>query len=79
MKGHEETYVRETKGLNISGLVTPVFERKHIDHMLKAPPATIEYTPFIFVTVDPAAGGENSKYAIVSSVYRGDKMVVSLD
>jgi len=68
----EEAFLVETKGLEVESNVLPAFDKKALEIFFD--PTTyikeIYYTKNVFVGVDPAAGGDRSKYAMVTALYR---------
>lgn len=76
MEGEYETFMRETKGMNVNGLIQPVYPTTAIDNFMTNIYKEEKTHSHVFISVDPAGGGDASKYAIVSCVYDGYKMVV---
>lgn len=80
MSEHTEDFLREMKGFQQNGLIKRAFPAGPIRDMFD--PENFldtgrEFVKHVFVTVDPAAGGPKSKYALVSAFYRSGTMVVS--
>lgn len=66
-------------GLQSNSLVKAVFDKAALQKLKENVYNKTETVKHIFVSVDPAAGGARSKFAIVSCIYTGDngsKMVV---
>lgn len=81
MQDFYEDYMREFKGVDGSPLQKKVFASELIDTIRGREaevPLTNETFPYIFVSIDPAAGGENSDYAIVSMVFNQTQGIVSI-
>jgi hypothetical protein len=79
MKEREEDFLRETKGINSNSYVSPAFNVKALEAILKAQRVDIKFSDFVFVTADPNAGGTRSRFAITSFIYDKDEnMVVSI-
>jgi len=77
MQENNEAFLRETKGLLIDPLIKPVFDSASIDYLVERPFLNTNQQAFdyIYVTVDPAAGG-CSRYAILSAVYTMDDIMI---
>lgn len=80
MKNHLETFLREIRGMQIDKSVAPAFNPKAVQR-LTLQSATLISSDIdcdtIFMAVDPACGGDHSKFAIVSAVFLRHVMVVS--
>ena len=65
-----DTYLTETKGFQSNPNIRPAFPVKVVERFMKQEDIReIPMRTCFFVSVDPAAGGNLSDYAIVSSVY----------
>ena len=68
------------RGVQTSTNIRPAFDQAAIN-ILESNPSQIysdtSDVKQVFVSVDPAAGGSKSKYAVISSIYVDHKMVVS--
>lgn len=80
LSGHDATYLLEMKGIQTNNLSKPAFSKESVERLRdkECEKDIKEYYNNVFVSIDPAAGGEKSKYAIVSAVYSSHKMLVSL-
>jgi hypothetical protein len=79
MKEREEDYLRETKGINSNSWVTPAFSKTALLDIYKSPKVDVTFAPFVFTSADPNAGGTRSRFAIISSIYDNENiMVVSI-
>lgn len=80
MKGSIDTFMKEIKGFSMDQTVMPAFEKTSVD-FLQTPSAVLnsanQYSPEIFLAVDPACGGKYSKFAIMSGIFVDNTMVVS--
>lgn len=79
-KDHFEEFMRETKGFSVNQMVTPAFTNNILQEILQPDNdySGTDHVKHIFVSVDPSAGGNRSKYAITSFIYPGKgEMVVS--
>ena len=78
MQDRAEAFLTETKGLLTNPNIRPAFDRHDIQ-FLRNKPTTKSILPrgSIFVSIDPAAGGSLSDYAIVSTAFIKSKVVVS--
>jgi hypothetical protein len=79
MQDSHDDYMREIRGVEVDSNVTPAFDHNYVTKLRDADrlidlPITIRH---VFVTVDPAAGGDRSKFAVVSCVYFDQKIMVS--
>lgn len=81
MAADPDTYLREMKNVATDSSITPAFDPRDVAHLRK-PDCVMRMTeiiaPTIFVSVDPACGGDMSKMAIVSAIYVDSMMIVSL-
>ena len=80
MKGNESIFLTEIKNVPINDLVTAAFNKNAVDWLRT--PASIMNQPslhsrVIYTAVDPAAGGNTSRFAIVSAIYLNDRFIVS--
>ena len=67
------------RGVQVNTNVTPAFDPKAVKSLSTRIYDSRDELKHVFVSIDPAAGGTGSKYAIVSCVYvNRSKMVVSL-
>jgi hypothetical protein len=79
MSDYPDAYQREVKGVESESGEFPVFKEHKIE-ALKRESATYrdpKQHKYVFVSIDPAAGGVGSETAITSFVYDGLQMVVS--
>lgn len=64
--------------MNVNTLITPAFEKEDIQKMFSKEriykAGKTQRT--VFITVDPAAGGQGSKFAVTSCFYEDHRMVV---
>ena len=81
MAADPDTYLREMKNVATDSSITPAFDPRDVAHLRK-PDCVMRMTeiiaPTIFVSVDPACGGDMSKMAIVSAIYVDSMMIVSV-
>ena len=77
-KGREDDFLAEIKGVAGESTNSPAFNLQ--DLALMKDPSRIQVInsnqKHIYVSIDPAAGGNRSKYAIVTAIYDGQKMIV---
>jgi len=80
MSGHNETYLLEMKGIQTNNLSRPAFSKISVERLREKECEFFidRFYKNIFVSIDPAAGGDKSKYAIVSCIYNNHQMVVSI-
>jgi hypothetical protein len=66
--------------MNVNTLITPAFSKEDIQNMFSNDRIykAGKSQKTIFVTIDPAAGGQGSKFAIISCFYEDHKMVVKI-
>lgn len=66
--------------MNVNTLVTPAFAKEDIQKMFSKERIyqSGKAQRTVFVTIDPAAGGQGSKFAIISCFYDNHKMVVNI-
>lgn len=81
MSDQVELFLRESKNVQSDPNVQPALPVAAIEE-LKAPnPDRIfgdnQFFDKVFISIDPAAGGSGSRYAICSAVYYREKMIVS--
>jgi len=66
----EDAYLVETKGLEVETGTFPAFDPHQIEAMFASPPISdLSHEKNVFLAIDPAAGGDRSKYAIISAIY----------
>ena len=68
------------RGVQTTPLIKPAFDHPSIRYLAEKEDQiykNIEHVKHVFVSIDPAAGGQKSKYAVVSCIYKDHKMVVS--
>lgn len=79
MQDFYEDYMREFKGAEGTMLQQKVFKSEMIDQLRKES-AMVSFAnetfDYFFVSVDPAAGGEQSEYAIVTMVFDAERATV---
>lgn len=68
----EEAFLVETKGMEVESGINPAFDKAYLDKIFekKNYVKEINYQKNVYIGIDPAAGGDRSKYAMVSAVYR---------
>lgn len=75
-----DTYMREMKNLASDSSITPAFDPRDVA-FLRKPDCMMRMTeisaPRVFMSVDPACGGDMSKMAIVSMIYVDGLAIVS--
>lgn len=80
MDSHKNTLLTEIKNVPIDERTSAAFSRTAVE-WLRTEEAIIRQSEFfadhIFTTVDPAAGGQHSLFAIVSVVWRENMLIVS--
>ena len=75
MQDRPDLIQSELAGLAFDSL-QQVFRKCDINIAMSLPPIAIPDNPIVFIVIDPAAGGPQSDYAIVSIIrYRGSVMV----
>ncbi len=73
----EETFMRETMGLASMEQSERAFPEGEIRKLMKSERVKVETEPkVVYLSVDPAAGGKGSKYAILSSCYIKQRLVI---
>ena len=80
MKDHLQTYLREIRGMTIDQSVSLAFDPAAVKRLNEESYVMMQRNIFareIFVAVDPACGGDMSKFAIVSAIYVENFMIVS--
>lgn len=77
MESEGGAFDQEVKGIVSTPNIQPVFPKESIDKFVNN--IYNKPIPFtrIFVTADPAAGGNRSKFAIVSCAYHNGKVIVN--
>lgn len=79
MQDKSEAFLTETKGFMSNPNIKPAFESKLVQAWMKKEYiGSIKTRASVFVSVDPAAGGNLSDYAIVTCCYFNGKIVVSI-
>ena len=81
MSDFYEDYMREMKGVEGSAQQKKVFRSEDVNFLQtrEAEVQSLDGTfDYFFTSVDPAAGGNNSEYAIISMVFDGHKATVSI-
>ena len=71
MSNSMDTYLSEVKGVLTDGKIEPVYDVNTLRSM-KSPEniaKTINYTEFVYISVDNNAGGKGSDFVIVTSYY----------
>lgn len=80
MQGHMSTFMKELRGMNLEEDITPAFNPYYVEY-LRTPESVMRvkelYADRVYTAVDPAAGGRQSKVAIVSGIIRDGKFIVS--
>lgn len=80
MAGRIDTFMKEIKGFSMDQTVTPAFDIPSVK-FLKEPAAVMNAREIasdkIYVAVDPACGGQYSKFAVVSGIFVDNRMIVS--
>jgi len=77
MQDRAEAFLTETKGLLSNPNIRPAFIKKDIEFWMKRLSiSNIKPRASIFVSIDPAAGGSMSDYAIVSMAFVDQKAIV---
>lgn len=80
MDSHKNTLLTEIKNVPVDERTSAAFSRPAVE-WLRTEEAIIRQSEFfadhIFTTVDPAAGGQHSLFAIVSVVWRENMLIVS--
>lgn len=81
METEEDTFLVEMRGILSDGSKRPAYDAKSVRKLMTDP--TMIYRPdgrdirHIFMSVDPAAGGERSEYAVVSAFFdEADRMIL---
>jgi hypothetical protein len=72
MESRMGDFLRETRGLQPTSTNLPIFDKQSVERLLMKDNDfvdTEETFRHLFISVDPAAGGENSRFAVVSCVY----------
>lgn len=87
LKDDQDIAMKELGGVSVDSSVKPFFNCQRIqeiqsgENMETGKSYTIDiknaHQDFVFITVDPAGGGQYSEYALLSAVYTMDKMIVS--
>lgn len=80
MASHPEIFLTEVKNVPIDQLMSPAFSRPAVD-WLRSEEAIVRqesiYSNTVFTAVDPACGGQTSKFAIVSAIFHRGRFIVS--
>ena len=79
MGGDGSSYLREVKGFREDKRIYPYFSRASIFRLSSADAILKNqkrYPDLIFISIDPAAGGRRSRYAICSCFYEDRNLVV---
>lgn len=76
-----DTYLREMKNLASDSSMSPAFNPKDVEY-LKRPECVLRMKEIsaskVFVSIDPACGGDKSRMAIISAIYVDNEMIVSI-
>ena len=76
-----DTYMREMKNLASDSSISSAFNPKDVAY-LRRPECILRMTEItaskVFVSIDPACGGDKSRVAIVSAIYVDNEMIVSV-
>lgn len=82
LEGDVDTLLIETMGEYSDSNITPVYREEWISKYLSKAEfiyRDVDYMPFVFISLDPAAGGLKSRNAIVSCIYTSEgHQIVSL-
>jgi len=88
LKDDPDIAMKELGGVSVDSSVRPFFSAQRIQEIQAGEnpetgrPYTIDlrnaHQDTVFITVDPAGGGQYSEYALLSAVYTMDKMIVSI-
>jgi len=79
MQDKSEAFLTETKGFLSNPNIKPAFDVKMVQHWMNRPQVQkIKTRAAFFVSVDPAAGGNLSDYAIVTCCYFNGRTVVRI-
>ncbi len=78
MKDQPDIFLREMKGVQTNLYTKPAFEKQSVLYIIQQIYKSNQEIRHVFVSVDPAAGGDHSKYAITSCIYVNDKLVVRI-
>lgn len=78
LMGDDKTFFRETLGLPSIEESERAFPEKFVKLLKESDRVDLTYyePKYIYTSIDPAAGGYGSNYAIVSSVFVGGKLVI---
>lgn len=78
MNDQYESFLRETKGFQCDPNVRPAFDQMGVRALqdLDRIVSPKQHVSHVFFAVDPAAGGRNSDYAIISAIFSGGNMTV---
>lgn len=75
--GHKDDLGREAYGVNCDSSTTKIFEAAAITDMSTTSVKHTDDVDIVYISVDPAAGGKGSRFAVVSCVYLFDKMLIA--
>lgn len=75
-----DVFQREMRGIQSNPYISPFFNPTALDRLERDADRVYysdNHVRYIFISVDPAAGGDHSKYAVVSCIYESHKVIVS--